>query len=220
MTAVFITGHSLGAAEACLYAYSRVSRGLPVDGVYVFGCPRPGNSGLGAALASVPVWRSIRNDCGRFPSYDLVTAVPFDVEALLDYAQPAPFEDIAESPPSNDPWGPLRYHHSYLYLAGCKKLPMTGNGAAIELVEAIEAVNDLYAASGFWRTEHFTDGQYWGARVMESGAHLVVFRGSKTELDWMHDLDTRQIDLFGAKVSAGFWAGVGASLTALDAALA
>ena len=221
MTApVFIVGHSLGAAEACLAAFSRTRRGLPVDGVYVFGCPRPGNAVIGSALASVPIWRSIRNDLGRFPSYDLVTAVPFDIEELLDYAQPAPFEAIAEPPAPDDPWLLFRYHHSQLYQAGCRKLAPTGSGAAVELVEAIDAVQDLYDGVGAWAWQNFVDGQYCAMRVMPNGAKLLVFRGSTTPLDWMHDLDTRQVDLHGAKVSRGFWAGPGAIEAALDAALA
>ena len=215
---VFITGHSLGAAEASLYAFSRVKRGLPVDGVYTFGCPRPGNSGLGAALAAVPVWRAIKNGAGRFPDYDLVTAVPFDVEELLDYAQPAPFEEIDVAPLPDDSWGLFRYHHSQLYQVGCRKLAPTG--VAVELVEAIDAVQDLYDGVGSWATKHFVDGQYWAVRKMASGAALLVFRGSTTELDWIHDLETRQVPLDGAQVSVGFWSGPSASLVALDTALA
>lgn len=220
MTApVFVTGHSLAAAETDLYAYSRVKRGLAVDGVYTFGNPRPGNSIIGVATSSVPIWRAIRNYCGRFPNYDLVTSVPFDVEPLLDYAQPAPFEDIDEPAAPNDPWLEFRYHHSQLYQAGCRKLPPTGSGAAVELVEAIDAVQDLYNGVGQWDVRHFVDGQYWGMRKLPNGARLLVFRGSTTPLDWIHDLETWQIDLYGAKVSAGFWAGVEGSLNALDAAL-
>jgi Lipase (class 3) len=215
---VFIAGHSLGAAEAVLYAYDRVERALPVDGIYVFGCPRPGNSVIGSALASVPVWRSIRNDLGRFPDYDLVTAVPFDIEECLDYAQPAPFEAIAEAAAPDDPWFLFRYHHSQLYQAGCRKLPPTGG--AVELTDAIDAVQDLYDNTGRWDVPNFVDGQYWGMRVMPNGARLLVFRGSATGTDWSHDLDTMQILIHAAKVSRGFWASIGLSRAALDAALA
>lgn len=217
---IYITGHSLGAAEACLYAYDRVQRGLPVDGVYVFGCPRPGNSGLGQALAGVPIWRSIRNYSGRFPSFDLVTSVPFDVEALLDYSQPAPFEDIDEAPEAGDSWGPFAWHHSQLYAAGCAKLPRTGSGAEVELIDAIGAVQDLYDAVGAWSVPHFVDGQYWGLRQMPNGAKLLVFRGSTTGIDWVHDLETLQVPLHSAKVSVGFWDCPGHSRDALDTALA
>lgn len=213
---VFIAGHSLGAAEATLYAYDRIERGLRVDGVYTFGSPRPGNSGLGSVLAKVPLWRSIRNDGGRFPHYDLITAVPFDVEHLLDYAQPAPFESVAAMPVANDPWLMFGWHHSQLYQRGCRDL--AASGAAVELTDAIDAVVDLYDGAGRWDVRHFVDGQYWAVRAL-NGARLLVFRGSTTPLDWMHDLRTAQMRLHGALVSEGFWAGVGASRAALDRAL-
>ena len=187
MSGVYITGHSLGAAEAVLVAWSRVRRGLPVDGVYVFGCPRPGNSELGVLLSHVPVYRSIRNQIGGFPDYDLVTAVPFDVEAMLDYAQPAPFEAIAERPPPNDPLGPFQYHHSYLYAQGCAKLPPTGY--SVELTDSIGAVQDLYNGTGTWSWTNFVDGQYCAVRMFQSGDKLAVFRGSVTETDWIRDLE-------------------------------
>jgi hypothetical protein len=218
--AIYIAGHSLGAAEACLAAWSRIRRGLPVAGVYTFGCPRPGNSELGVVLSHVPIWRSIRNDCGHLPDYDLVTAVPFDVEAWLDYAQPAPFEAVAEQPAPNDPWLMFRYHHIELYAAGCAKLPPTGSGAGVELMDAVTAVQDLYDGTGDWTWTHFVDGQYCAIRTFTNGDKLLVFRGSETELDWIHDLETLQLDLFGAKVSRGFWSGPEAVQAAVDAVLA
>jgi len=115
MPAIFIGGHSLGAARAGQYAWSRVTRGLPVDGVYQCGCPRPGNAILQTALADVPVWRSIKNaqpSPAHQLDHDLVTDVPFNI-SLLDeaYIQQAPFELIGEVPASDDPWGMLRFHH-------------------------------------------------------------------------------------------------------------
>jgi hypothetical protein len=218
---VWIGGHSLGASRASIYAYSRVTRGLPVTGVYTFGCPRPGNSELGRALASIPHWRAIRNGSGGFPDYDLVTAVPFDVEFLLDYAQPAPFEECAEMPEPGDPWGLFRFHHIELYQDGCQKLPLTGSGAGVELVEAVDAVADLYyGPSGQWDWQHFIDGEFWGMRVMPSGARLMIARGTTTPHEWMQDLDTNQVQVGAAHVSRGFWAGVGPVLSDLDAALA
>ncbi|MFP5249287.1 MAG: lipase family protein [Acidobacteriota bacterium] len=218
---VFIAGHSLGAARACLYAYSRVKRGLPVDGVYTWGCPRPGNSALGSALSSVPIWRDIRNYAGPFPDFDLVTAVPFDVEPLFDYCRVVRFENCDEAPAPNDPWGLFRYHHIQLYQAGCRKLPPTGSGAAVELVEAVDATADLYSNAGPWDWQHFVNGQYWGMRTMPTGARLLIARGSTTELDWIDDLRTVQCQIDGgAWVSEGFWAGIGPILPALDGALA
>lgn len=215
MGGVYVTGHSLGGPEAILYAWSRVRRGLPVDGVYVFGCPRPGDAELGVLMSHVPIMRSIRNACGGFPDYDLVTAVPFDIEAFLNYANCAPFEDIAEPAAPDDPWSLFRYHHSQLYLAGCAKLPPTGSGANVELMDAIQAVQDLYDGVGPWSWTNFIDGQYCAVRTFD-GAKLAAFRGSATTLDWIRDLDTTQTDLYGAKVSRGFWACPSAVQAALD----
>ncbi len=74
---VYIAGHSLGAARAFLYAFSRVRRGLPVDGLFACGCPNPGNAVIGGVLqhAGIAV-RSIKN------RRDLVTDVPVDIALL------------------------------------------------------------------------------------------------------------------------------------------
>lgn len=227
MTApVYIAGHSLGAARAAMYAFSRVSRRLPVDGVYTFGCPRPGNSVLGRALAQVPVWRAIRNRGGAWPNADLFTAVPLDIGWMLDYAQPAPFEDCREPPYGayND-WGILSWHHIQLYQEGCRKLAPTGSGAPVELVEAVDATADLYGGSndipvGRWDWDHEVNGQYWGMRIMPSGARLLIARGTVTPHEWMQDFDVAQVPLANAMVSAGFWAGVGPIEGLLDEAVA
>lgn len=211
-----ITGHSLGAAEAVLYAYDRVYRGLPVDALYLFGCPQPGNAAIAAGIATIPVVRSIQNRVGpHFPDYDLVTSVPFEAGPFLDYAQGHPFELISEAAPEGDSWGLFRYHHSQLYKAGVMKLPDNGG-----LFTAINAVQNLYDGVGTWDTEHFIDGAYWGVRHLLDGSRLLVFRGSATLRDWLHDFAFEQISLHGARVSAGFWSGPLQSLGALDAALA
>ena len=212
---IIITGHSLGADNAVLYAFDRIKRGLPVDALYLFGCAQPGNAAIGDGIAPIPVVRSIQNRVGpHFPDFDLVTAVPFEAPGF-DYTQPVPFETISEEPPPGDSWGLFRYHHSELYQRGVRKLlPLDG-----QIIAAINFVQQLYDGTGNWETEHFVDGQYWGVQRLE-GARVLVFRGSKTALDWHHDFDFRQVPLHGARVSAGFWAGPAASLAALDAALA
>lgn len=215
---VWIIGHSLAAAEAAEYAFDRWMRKLLVSGVYLFASPQPGNAVLGAAATAIPVWRSIQNRSGpHFPNYDLVTSVPFEAGPLLDYSQPSPFELINEPPLANDPWGLFRYHHFELYQAGAHKMPKTG--ALVELADAADAVADLYNGVGQWDVKNFVDGQYWGARKLPNGALLLVFRGSKTATDWIHDFDFRQIVLHGARISAGFWKGPQASLDLLDKAL-
>jgi hypothetical protein len=214
-----ITGHSLGAAEAVLYAYDRVYRGLPVDALYLFGCPQPGNAAIAAGISTIPVVRSIQNRVGpHFPDYDLVTSVPFEAGPFLDYAQPHPFELISEAPPPDDKWGLFRYHHAYLYQNGVRKLP--GIGAEGDISTAIDAVQNLYGGVGTWTVENFVDGRYWGVRRLFDGSRLLVFRGSATLRDWLHDFTFEQISLHGARVSAGFWSGPSQSGGALDAALA
>ena len=66
---IFIAGHSLGAADAFLYAYSRTMRGLRVDGIYAFAfskarecCNR--EQGCGVPDASVGAERLRRRDVG------------------------------------------------------------------------------------------------------------------------------------------------------------
>jgi len=57
-------------------------------------------------------------------------------------------------------------------------------------------------------------------KIMPSGAKLMIRRGSKTGTDWLaEDLDFTQIDVFGAKVSRGFWKSVASVQNQLDAQL-
>lgn len=214
MTApIYIIGHSLGAAEASLYAWSRINRRLPVAGVYLFGCPRPGNSVISTTLSRVPV-RSVCN--GR----DLVTRVPFDLPPLESYANAAPFEMGNAPPPAGDTWGLFAWHHSELYAQACRSLPASPAGSAVGLIEAIDAIVDLYNDTGTWDWRHDVDGQFWHMRIAPSGARMMIARGSTTALDWTHDFDALQTNVDGARVSDGFWKGVGPILTDLDAALA
>lgn len=208
---VYVAGHSLGAARAALYGFSRVARGLPLTGIFLFGCPNPGDGKIGAALSRAPV--AIRNVRNR---RDLVTDVPVDLPWLgEEYVQVAPFEETDE--PGAD-GGPFRDHHIALYQAGCAKLP-DGN-VALSLNVAVTAVADLYGPGGDWAWEHFVDGQYWAVRTFPNGDRLAVARGSVTALDWLDDFDAVQETVLGARISAGFWTGVGPVEAALDAALA
>lgn len=214
--AVYIGGHSLGAARACLYAYARLKRGLPVDGLYVFGCPNPGNHVIGLELASLSIFRSVKN------RRDLVTDVPVDMELLNEEYVPARvFEECNAVPPSTDPWGPFRDHHIQLYQSGCRTLPIYPN-ASLSLVDAVDMVANLY---GYDKPKHprtwlhSEDGRYWGMYLMPNGDKFIVARGSTTELDWLDDFDALQVDVMNARMSRGFWDGVGPIMGLLDQAL-
>lgn len=198
---VYIAGHSLGAARAYEYAYSRVVRGLRVDGIYALAPPNPGCSAIGLALAAIPNVRSIKN--GR----DLVPDVPVDIEwAGEEYVQPRPFEEINEPPPADDHDFLARWHHIGLYVAGVRKLP--GTDAAIALPDAADQVARLYLDATGWDYIHPVDGSYWAMQTMPSGARLLIPRGSVTLHDWLDDLDAGMVHVLGARMSAGFWAGV------------
>jgi len=69
--AIWLTGHSLGAALATLAAAFLVEEGQPVQGLYSFGCPRVGDSAFVTALNSrcPRNYRLVNNN-------DVVTRVP------------------------------------------------------------------------------------------------------------------------------------------------
>lgn len=209
---VFIAGHSLGAARAYEYAYSRVMRGLRVDGIYALAPPNPGCAAIGAALAHVPVVTAVKN--GR----DLVPDVPVDIELLGEqYVQPRPFVEIHEPPAPGDVDFLARWHRTGLYVAGVHKLQATG--AAIELAPAADLVARLYLDADDWDWINPVNGAWWAMRRMPSGARLMIARGSATLLDWLDDFDATMVDVMGARMSAGFWAGIEPVQDMLDAQL-
>jgi pimeloyl-ACP methyl ester carboxylesterase len=207
--AVFLAGHSLGAARALLYAWSRLRRGLRVDGVYAFAPPNPGDRFIGETYAlggfSHVVKRSFKN------RRDLVCDVPVDRLTLgEEYVQPWPLEEMNEPSPGIGPWSD---HYMQLYWQGAHKLPLTG--AAIEPGAAADQVVALYQGLTGWDWCDPTDGQVWALRNL-NGAKLMIARGSATELDWLDDFDALQTTVMGARVSEGFWRGVAAVQDQLD----
>jgi hypothetical protein len=210
---VFIGGHSLGAARAYLYAFSRIMRGLRVDGIYTLAPPKPGDKFIGATLAGKVLMRALHN----FP--DPVPESPFDVEELdFDYDQPYSLTRIRELPSGIGALIPTKYHAIGLYQAGAHKLPPIA--APVTLAEAADQIARLYADATGWDWINPVDGAFASMKVMPSGARLVVFRGTQTELEWLSDFDFIQDNVLGARVSRGFWSGVGALEKELDAALA
>lgn len=196
MPKVFITGHSLGAARAVLYAYYRIINNLPVDGLYLFGCPNPGNSALGKALSIVPTI-SFKN------RRDLITDVPVDLQFVgEEYVQIAPFTEINQPAKFGDIWGIFSDHHSELYQAGVNKL--IWKNLSVTPTNAINAIVDQYNLKGKWIWENTNDGEYCGIEDY-TDSKLVVFRGTTTALDWVNDFDATEMHLYDAKVSQGFW---------------
>lgn len=110
---VYITGHSLGAARALLFAALEKIRGLQIAGVTVFGPPRPGAFSVKTILASVPV------TCYKNRS-DPVCYVPMDIPLFDPYVHVRELTPLNAAPPSDDAWGPLADHHMELYLQALK----------------------------------------------------------------------------------------------------
>jgi len=204
---VFITGHSLGAARAALYAWSRLRRGLRVDGVYLFGCPHPGDRfvaetyGLGGLVDKVKKL-SLWNRRDPFP------ALPIDLEFLGEEYVPAfEHEECNEEPLPLDPWGPFADHHSELYDAAAKRWPKIADAAA-QPADASGLVLRLYRTSDGWDWVNPVEHAWCAVQQLPSGAKMGVWRGTADEKDWLDDFDFSQIGVMGARVSEGFWKGV------------
>lgn len=123
---VIVCGHSRGAGLAAIYAGYRGTEHKPLAGGVVFGEPRPGGPKLVEILAPYP-WLSYRNTTPGI-GHDEVTNVPF-ATPLLPYQHPRALIDCRADPPGMDEWGPLAWHHFYLYCRsqGC------GGKAALSL---------------------------------------------------------------------------------------
>lgn len=214
---VFIAGHSLGGGRAWQYAYSRIVRGLRVDGIYCLAPPRPGDHAIGKVLFDNRAkFQAVR---GLWNGRDIVPAVPIDLEFLdEEYEQPWRLDEISEGPASGsidiDPW-----HHIDLYVAGARKIP-DNPGVAITLWDAATEVARLYADATGWDWINPVDGAYAAVKAMPDGAKLAIFRGTKTAREWMQDFDAVQIPVLGARMSRGSWSGVASIQDQLDAQLA
>lgn len=213
---VFVAGHSRGGPGAALYAFSRLQRGLRVDGIYLFEPAMPGNHVIGQVLAQVPI---------RFSTWNLrdpVPAMPIDLECLNEeYLQPWPTTELQEQPPLHDPWGWWADHHMFLCCQGVRKLPGFP-GAAISLVDAADMVQRLYDTTdpAAWDFLLPKDGAFWSVKSFPGGAKLAIARGTVTPQEWLLDFDAVQEDVMGARASRGFWYGVVNAQDQLDAALA
>lgn len=109
---VVIVGHSLGAGHAALYAGYRVAQGQRVDGLVMFGEPKPGGPKLSSILANVSV-QSFRN--ANANGHDLVTDVPFTDAPYLPYQHVRTLTDCRRDPNPLDAWLVFKFHHFRLY---------------------------------------------------------------------------------------------------------
>lgn len=111
--APIVTGHSLGAARAAIYAGMLSGFNRPRK-VTLFGCPRPGGEGLVAALKDIPVF-SYKN------RLDPVTDVPLPVPPEFPYVHVRDFihvdglVDLSLGPPWYD-------HHISGYVAALETM--------------------------------------------------------------------------------------------------
>lgn len=111
----FVTGHSLGAARAPLFAGLLKMQGRTPTRVTCFAPPRPGMSTLAEFLAPLDV-RLYRNADDH--GHDYVTDVPVTLPPWFAFQHVRPLIDITAPPKSHDGWGLFSYHHMELYLQG------------------------------------------------------------------------------------------------------
>lgn len=116
---VYITGHSLGAARALIFAALMCVSGMKPESVVTFGSPRPGGEKLKTILAPVSI-KSYRN--GKDP----VTGVPFTL-ANEPYCHPRDLTPVLIQPIAGDPYLMMRDHHIQNYL-GALVLAGDANG--------------------------------------------------------------------------------------------
>ena len=110
-----VTGHSLGAARACIFAALLGLVGKPPASLITFGTPRPGFGKLSAMLRSnIKTIRHYRN------GPDPVAIVPRSF-MLLPYQKPVPDLEIAIPPTGADPVNVFEWHAMSLYLEGLKR---------------------------------------------------------------------------------------------------
>lgn len=112
---VVVTGHSLGAARALIFA------GLvKPKRCAVFGSPKPGFQQLGDALDEAGVEVACYRNAPA-SGHDRVTDLPPSFPPELPWTHPGKGVDVAAEPATGD-LSPFRYHHIGLYQAGVAAL--------------------------------------------------------------------------------------------------
>lgn len=119
-----VTGHSLGAARACIFGGMLAASKKPPLRIAAFGCPRPGYDQLTDVLKMVPMG-IYRNRC------DPVTFVPVPIPLIGPWQHNRPVIQIDIDPATMEtdpsPWADfndaiehitLRDHHVQLYQEG------------------------------------------------------------------------------------------------------
>jgi hypothetical protein len=212
---VFIGAHSLGAQRAFEYAYSRIKRGLRVDGIYALAPSQPGNKAITQILWAARAGMTVRSLKNR---RDFVPSLPINI-ALIgeEFCQPWPMDEVNETVNMSCDIDPD--HHIENYVAGAHKIP-DNPGVAITLGAAADQVELLYKTDQGWDWIHPVDGQYFAMRQFANGAKLLIPRGSVTPLDFLKDFDASETLVLGAKMPRGGWSGVAAVEAQLDAVLA
>ncbi len=110
-----VTGHSLGAARACILTGLMVRDGMPPVRRVTFGEPKPGLMDFAKLIADVPA-ACYRN--GNSEHHDLVADVPLSFPPL-QYVHPTPIIAVLAEPTGDifDRLGAFGYHHMPLYEA-------------------------------------------------------------------------------------------------------
>lgn len=113
----YITGHSLGAARALVFAALLCEQGFGrfIKGVTVFGSPRPGGGKIAELLKGTPV-KAYRNGS------DPVCAVPVSVPLLAEYVHPTVLTAVDIPPKVGDEWGFMARHHMELYKEAMERM--------------------------------------------------------------------------------------------------
>lgn len=119
---VWIGGHSLGAARACILAGMMVTQGRDPAACVRFGEPRPGYSQLAARLYRAGIYQVSYCNAGPW-GHDYVTDVPFALPGL-PYTHPVALTGI-NAPPTGDlmqKFGLFAGHHCPLYASAIHRL--------------------------------------------------------------------------------------------------
>lgn len=114
---IYVIGHSLGAAEAHIFARYLIVAGYPPESVIrvVWGSPHPGNDIFTTGLVGSPC-RSYRNYRSALEQ-DFVCLVPERLPGLR-YEHPGDYVMIDIPAAPHDPWLLLARHHFFLYQQG------------------------------------------------------------------------------------------------------